>query len=138
MRPNKYIRNREYLKRLEKKHNSLRGSKYLISYITKEPDPRYIRDYTLHRLPAVFTNTMDRLERYVNDMCQPFDDINYYYYRRPEVEYGIKKIYNSSNYSRRKHYLVKAGTKYIRQGKCPEDLPLNRSLYKKIHRYRYF
>ena len=139
MRPNKYIRNREYLKRLEKKHKSLNGSRSLISYITKEPDPRYTREYAYFRLPSVYIDTPARLEEYVTNMLMPFDDNNYYYFSRPEVEYGIKKHYNSSGYSMRKKRISRATIKQLRREKRFEELPLNNSMYKKLHiSYRYY
>ena len=138
MRPNKYIRNREYLKRLEKKNNSLRGSKYLISYITKEPDPRYIRENACFRVPSYFI-TSDRFEKYVMSMFEPFYGSNYYYFYRPEVKYGIKKLYNTFGSSMRKQLRKRAATKQLRREKCFEELPLNNSMYKKLHvGYRYY
>jgi hypothetical protein len=72
-------------------------------------------------------------------MLMPFDDGNYYYFSHPEVEYGIKKLYNSSGYSMRKKRIAKATTKQLRQEKRFEELPFNNSMYKKLHvSYRYY
>jgi hypothetical protein len=139
MRPNKYIRNKEYSKHLEKRQKSLNGSRQLIVYITKEPDPRYTRECACFRVPAIYINTPDRFEEHVLSMIEPYDDGNHYYFYQPEIKYGIKKLYNTSGRSTRKQLRERSITKRLRREKRFEELPLNNSMYKKLRAsYRYY
>ena len=86
-----------------------------------------------------YIDSPDRFESYVKAMLMPFDDGNYYYFYQPEVKYGVKKVYNTSASSIRKRRRERATTKQLRREKRFEELPLNNSMYKKLHiSYRYY
>ena len=130
----KYFRNLRYKQKLESKYDNRDYSWCRISFLTKEPDPRYAREYMFKWIYHTYCRykgmTVDelierRLEEFRNDKARGHD--YYEYYDRPEVPYTIKE-WTDRPYGKKKKFYKKYTTRILRH---TEEV-YNHSQYKKV------
>jgi hypothetical protein len=95
----KYFRNLRYKQKLETKYNNRGYSWSGVYFITKEPDPRYAREWG------------NRLYYRIDKKYRGHD--YYLYYDRPEVPYSIVE-YKDRPYGKSKKFYKKYTSRIIR------------------------
>ena len=93
----KYFVNERYKNSLEKKYIENRNRRNRIFFITRELDPRYVRDefpWFMKRLEWNIRNDNDPLGWYL----RPNKRGIYIYWDKPEVKYSIKEYFYERNY----------------------------------------
>ena len=127
MKKHKYFRSLDYKNKLESDYKKQRGrySSYYIYFMTKELDPRYLRENFLSLVPRY--NNISR----VVDLYSRSSTNMLIYWKKPEVEYSICKVINKkrSRVSFEKKY---ANRRFRRKlNNLDDDLPSGGD-YKKI------
>jgi hypothetical protein len=98
----KYFRNLRYKQKLETQYNNRDYSWSRVYFVTKEPDPRYAREWG------------DRLYYRIDKKYRGHD--YYLYYDRPEVPYSIIE-YTDRPYGKSKKFYKKYTSRVIRHSK---------------------
>jgi hypothetical protein len=121
----KYFRNLRYKQKLESRYDNRDYSWCRLSFVTNEPDPRYIREYA-HKYQFRSKNDItyeEKVQNFLDDANKPFRGHDYYlYYDRPEVPYSIIE-YKDRPYGKNKKFYKKYTTRILRHSK--EVLPHN-------------
>ena len=133
MRPNKYIRNKNYKKKLESKVGSNKTYWSHVMFYTDQPDPKDIRKSisVIYRRMARYNITFDEaVDRYI-DREKDIGNGKFIYFDRPEVPYSIIKVHTSPSYSRRRKYLTTRANRIIRRRWKQYGEYYNNNTYKK-------
>ena len=118
----KYFRNLRYKQKLESMVSTTTTYWDLVFFITKDSDPRYVRE-NQYRFSW-------QKRGWPVDEKQPGK--NYYiYWSRPEVDYSIQEYYTRPKYSKLKKYYKKYSNKIVRQEFKQKGYIYNNCSYKK-------
>jgi hypothetical protein len=115
----KYFRNLRYKQKLENRYDNRDYSWCRLSFITDEPDPRYIREYAhKYQFRSKYDITYEeKVQKFLDDANKPFRGHEYYlYYDRPEVPYSIIE-YKDRPYGKNKKFYKKYTTRVVRHSK---------------------
>lgn len=130
-RHHKYFRKERYKQKLERdvdKHKTYYSNVY---FLTKEPDPKYIREEMAKHWPRWWTE-----EKMWEYLTKPDRGKDYFtYYDRPEVPYSIHYYAKSTRRSKRCVDLKKRTNKRIRQDWNQYGKYYNHNEYRKATEY---
>ena len=132
-RENKYIRNKNYKKKLESKVGSNRTYWSHVMFYTDDPDPRDIRNSAnkIYWRMNRFNLTADEaLNHYIN-MERNIGNGKFIYFDRPEVPYSIVKVHTSPTYSKRRKYLTTRANRILRRKWKQKGEYYNNNAYRK-------
>ena len=113
-RQHKYFRNQRYKQRLEHEVDNHRTYYSNVYFVTKEPDPRHLReDIHMYRCRGKWKITD---EEWIARESKPDDGRDTFtYYKRPEVPYSIQYYHKSPRRSACCVYLKKKTSRRLRQ-----------------------
>ena len=128
MKKHKYFRSLDYKNKLESNYKKQRGrySSCYVYFMTREPDPRYLRENFSRLISRYYDNIYRVLDLYDRSSTNML-----IYWKKPEVEYSIAKVINKkrSRVSFEKKY---ANRRFRRKlNNLDDDLPSGGD-YKKI------
>lgn len=134
-RTHKYFVNQRHKQRLESKAHNCRTYWSHTFFVTKEPDPRDLRECTNSILWYAGLKNIsieESIAHFVERDCRHATG-RFIYYDRPEVPYSIHKVHTDPKYSKRRKYLCnQANRKIRREAKRTTDL-YQYGQYKKIY-----
>ena len=113
-RQHKYFRNQRYKQRLEHEVDNHRTYYSNVYFVTKEPDPRHLReDIHMYRCRGKWKITD---EEWIARESKPDDGRNTFtYYKRPEVPYSVRYYYKNAGRSKHQKFLKKRTSRRLRQ-----------------------
>ena len=132
-RHHKYFRKERYKQKLERdvdkhKHKTYYSNVY---FLTKEPDPKYIREQMSKHWPRWWTE-----EKMWDYLTKPDRGRDYFtYYDRPEVPYSIHYYAKSPRRSARCVDLKKRTNKRLRQRWKQYGEIYQNNEYRRVHEY---
>ncbi len=118
----KYFRNLRHKQKLERTYEQTGTGRYgrctNVFFLTKEPDPKDIRENTLKYVNRWYMSDLtydEIIDKILERETKPFPGRDFfYYYDRPEVEYTILEREKPSN---RKSYYKKYSNRVVRRSK---------------------
>jgi hypothetical protein len=130
-RHHKWFREERYKQKLERdvdKHKTYYSNVY---FLTKEPDPKYIREQMSKHWPHWWTE-----EKMWEYLTRPDRGKDYFtYYDRPEVPYSIQYYHKSTRRSAHCVDLKKRTNKRVRQRWKQYGEIYQNNKYRRVHEY---
>lgn len=127
----KWYRKERYKKKLERDVDNHKTYYSNVFFITKEPDPKYIREQMSKHWPQWWTE-----ERMMEYLTRPDRGKCYYtYYSKPEVLYSVQYYHKPTRRSANCVFLKKKTNKRLRQRWKQHGESYQHNEYRKIHEY---